>query len=284
MHHYVVLCQPRRNDCSGTKRKQMAKPRDTLGSHYDSPVWEMSNGLYAGETIYNPLSEQQCPGITSSVTLLSGGAAWSSPSLDVSAAGDWGGWDVPNDRVGLPLTHNNMCYGEVSDSISSPHASPKVTNNMRYRGPSHFYPSKLSEVSVSPLCPESIPYDPDFYDPGYSTHSELIPHYTGENSHLYNTDKTQDDYGQSKAIKWHEMPKQADPKLEEKRQRAIKSRKDRDRQKKLRKNLEEQLDSLNQEVSELKLQKKSTQDNIKFMEEKIERVWHGGEYTCTGVG
>lgn len=271
---------------SGTKRNQMAKPRDTLGSYCERPEWEMSNSLNTGGTSYNLMSEQEHrrPGITTSVALLSGGVAWSPSSLNEAAAGAWGGsWDAPDDRVGLPLTHD-MGYGEVPDAISSSHhASPTATDNMRYTGPSHFYTSQLSEASVSPLCPESTRYHTDFYDPRYSSHSELMPQYTSDNPHLYYNDIAQDRDSQSKPIKWHQMPQQSDPKLEGKRLRAIKSHNDRERQKQLKKNLEVQFDSLTQEVLELRLQKKNTQDNIKSMKEKIERVQRGGEYFGVGT-
>ncbi|KAK3861530.1 hypothetical protein Pcinc_032518 [Petrolisthes cinctipes] len=113
------------------------------------------------------------------------------------------------------------------------------------------------------------------HDLGYPANNDLL-HQPNSEIHVHN-DIAQVNCRQSRSIKWHQLPPQPDSKLEEKRLRAVKSHKDRERQKQLRKDLESQLEALGQEVSNLRLQKKSREENIIFFEREIRKAQCNGE-------
>ncbi|KAK4291763.1 hypothetical protein Pmani_035435 [Petrolisthes manimaculis] len=257
--------------------KSKAKSKDKLGSHFEGLGWERSTNHYTGGS-YNLQSEPESSGSTCSLTHLSGGLSWPSESFNVPAASDWASCvDVCNARSGcmdtLPLTHISGSTQE-SDLISNSLGSPTPTQNIRYGGASSdFSTNQLEEASLSPLYPDTTCYDSDLYNPSYSTHNELMPLYASDNHHLDYTDEVQGSCSQSRPIKWHQLPKQSDPKREQKRLRAIKSRNDREKKKQCQQNLEAQLQEHQREVSELRLQKRTTEENIKFMEEEIDRAY-----------
>ncbi|KAK4319677.1 hypothetical protein Pmani_009412 [Petrolisthes manimaculis] len=245
------------------KERKLVKSRDKLTRHSHGSGWDkQSCTLYPGETSYNLQSNQESVDLTSSVA---------PHSCDTSVAGDQTGCigfgsSYVTERV-------DGWYGGVDELTQ--------TENMEYtRGVPHLTSNYYEEARPSFPCNSATNYDLVNHDLGYPANNDLL-HQPNSEIHVH-SNMAQVNCRQSKPIKWHQLPPQSDPKLEEKRLRAIKSRNDRERQKQVRKDLESQLEALGEEVSNLRLQKKSREENITFFEREIRKAQCNGRSNAEG--
>lgn len=245
-------------DGPSVKRKESkkSKSRDKLSQHTHSPGFDTysSMQLCPGGTSYSLPSIQQTAGINSSVTQLCAGLPLLAESPDPSMAG------------GLASCSYNT--SEV-DGWGGGVGRLTLTENLEYSGAApHSASSQYGEASLSQIQGTVASYhNLDHHDPMYPAHNDLMPE---PNSKRVGST-------QSRPIKWHQLPPQTDPKLEDKRLRAIKSRRDREKKKQIKKDLEVQLEALGQEVLHLRLEKKSKEKNITFYEREIQKTHHSGE-------
>lgn len=73
----------------------------------------------------------------------------------------------------------------------------------------------------------------------------------------------------SKKVKWHEMPPQTDPVMEEKRKRAMKGRKNREKMRELEKTLKGTLETLTEEVLQLNLERQTLHDTTSILQSQL---------------